>query len=270
MNSNNNLYRKKTKDYYLDEKRSKKIDKKIQSIINKEGFDRKTQDEVFDKKTLITIEKLISDGYISRFDFPISTGKEGNVFRAYDSEKKLIAIKIYRTSNSTFKHISKYIIGDPRFKDINKKKHEIIYQWTKKEYINLEKLLIAGIKAPKPIIRLNNVLIMEYIGDKKESAPLLKNDIIENPEKIFLTIIDYIKNMYIKVNLIHADLSEYNVLMYKKNPYLIDLGQAVISEHPNSKEFLKRDIKNIVNYFKKYKINSNPDLIFNDIINLKI
>jgi len=267
MNENNNFEKKNKQQYYLDEKSTKKLDRKMQSIIDRVGLDRKTQDGVFDKKTLRTIEKLISDQYISYFDFPISTGKEGNVFRGYDSNKKIIAIKIYRTSNSTFKHISKYIIGDPRFKDINKNKQDIINNWTKKEYINLEKLLIAGIRAPRPITRLNNVLIMEYIGNKKESAPLMKNIKIENPEIIFLTIIDYIKKMFKKVNLVHADLSEYNILIHKKNPYIIDVGQAVLLDHPKSIEFLRRDIINIVNYFKKYRIKSDSELIFNDIIN---
>lgn len=270
MNNENYIEKMSKDDYYLDEKRTKKIDKKMQSIFNRVGFDRKTQDEVFDKKTLKTIEKLISDQYISYFDFPISTGKEGNIFRGYDSNKKFIAIKIYRTSTSTFKHISKYLVGDPRFKDINKNKQDIINNWTKKEFINLEKLLIAGIRAPKPITRLNNVLIMEYIGNIKKSAPLMKNIKIENPEIIFLTIINYIKKMYKKVNLVHADLSEYNILIHKKKPYIIDLGQAVLTEHPKSLEFLRRDIKNITNYFKKYNIKSNPNLIFNDIIESKI
>ena len=190
----------KNDNYYLDEKRTKEIDRKIQSIFNRIGFDRKTQDEVFDKRTLKTIEKLISDQYISYFDFPISTGKEGNIFRGYDTNKNLIAIKIYRTSTSTFKHISKYIIGDPRFKDINKNRQDIINIWTKKEFINLEKLLIAGVWAPKPITRLNNVLIMEYIGSIKKSAPLMKNIKIENPETIFLTIINNIKKCIKKLN----------------------------------------------------------------------
>lgn len=256
----------KDQDHYLDKKINKKLDNQIQNIISRVGLDRKTQDEVFDKKTLANIEKLISNQYISHFDFPISTGKEGNVFRGIDPNKKKIAIKIYRTSNSTFKHMSKYIIGDPRFKDLNKNKQDIINIWTKKEFINLEKLLIAGVKAPKPIIRLNNVLIMEYLGDEKQPAPLMKNKKIDNPEKVFLTIIEYIKKMYYKVNLIHSDLSEYNVIIHKNKPYIIDVGQAVLKDHPNSLEFLRRDIENIVKYFKKYDIESDSNLIFNDIV----
>ena len=105
---------------FLDDKRLKKLDRELQALISLTGSDRKTQDEVFDKTTLRTLEKFISDGVIDILDFPISTGKEGNVFRGVTPDKKYVAIKIYRTSTATFKHISQYIIGDPRFKSMHK------------------------------------------------------------------------------------------------------------------------------------------------------
>ena len=159
---------------FLDDKSLKKIDKKFQQIINRTGVDRKTQDEVFDKYTLSTIEKLISDKIIDILDFPISTGKEGNVFRAITPKKKFVAVKIYRTSNLTFKHISEYIIGDPRFKSFHKNNKDIVHIWTKKEFKNLEKLKNIGVKAPKPIVFTDNVLVMQYIGDSRHAAPMLK------------------------------------------------------------------------------------------------
>lgn len=252
-------------DLFLDEKRTKKIDREIQHIINRIGLDRKTQDEVFDKSTLLTIEKLISDRIIDYIDFPISTGKEGNVFRAVTPQKEYVTLKIYRTSTSTFKHISQYIVGDPRFKTYQKNRKEIINLWTKKEFINLEKLLSAGIKAPKPITKRNNILVMEYIGSHRRPAPLMKDVELEKPDEIFLTLINNIKTMYKKIRLVHCDLSPYNVLIHRKKPYLIDLGQAVLLDHPKSIDFLRRDIINIVNYFKKYKIISDEKQIFYDI-----
>ena len=257
-------------DKHLDDKRTKKIDIEIQSIIDRIGLDRKTQDEVFDRSTLLTIEKLISDRVIDYIDFPISTGKEGNVFRAVTPKKEYVAIKIYRTSTLTFKHISEYIIGDPRFKTFQKKnRREIINLWTKKEFINLEKLLSAGILAPRPITKKNNVLVMEYIGNNDKPAPLMKDVKLEKPDEIFLQLINYIKIMYNKINLVHCDMSAYNILIHNKIPYVIDLGQGVLLDHPNAIEFLKRDIANIVKYFKKYNINSDDNLIFKDIIKKK-
>jgi RIO kinase 1 len=253
-------------NHFLNKKKIKEIDRKIQILVNRIGLDRKTQDEVFDKSTLLSIEKLISNRFIDYIDFPISTGKEGNVFRAVTPQKKYVTIKIYRTSTSTFKHISRYIIGDPRFKTYQKKnRKEIINLWAKKEYINLEKLLSAGIKAPRPITKINNVLVMEYIGTSKKPAPLMKDIKLEKPDQIFLILIEYIKKMYNKIRLVHSDLSPYNILYHNKKPYLIDLGQAVLLDHPKSIFFLKRDINNIVRYFKKYDIIANEKQIFNDI-----
>ena len=175
-------------------------------------------------------------------DFPISTGKEGNVFRGITPDKKFVAVKIYRTSTSTFKHISNYIVGDPRFKSIRKTRRDIVYAWTKREFKNLVRLHKAGVKAPKPIIYINNVLVMEYIGNFENAAPLLKDVSLENPKEIFDTLINFISKMYRKAELVHGDISAYNVLIHDNKPYLIDLGQGVLVEHPNALEFLKRDI----------------------------
>jgi len=112
-------------DFFLDEKRIKKLDREMQKLIDREGTDRKTLDEIFDRSTLLTLGKLISDRLIDTLDFPISTGKEANIFRAITPENKFVALKIYRTSTSTFKHVSKYIVGDPRFKLSNKNRREI-------------------------------------------------------------------------------------------------------------------------------------------------
>jgi RIO kinase 1 len=40
-------------------------------------------------------------------------------------------------------------------------------------------------------------------------------------------------------------------MLYHGRPYLIDFGQAVVKEHPMAEEFLRRDIWNIVKFFKK-------------------
>jgi len=252
-------------DRFLDEKWIKKLDRESQVLIDRVGIDRKTLDEVFDKSTLHSLEKLISDKVLDILDFPISTGKEGNIFRGVTPDKKFVAVKIYRTSTSTFKHISKYIVGDPRFKTINKNRRDIIYAWAKKEFKNLERLNKVGVRAPRPIIRIKNVLVMEYIGDTKMPAPMLKDVSLEKPEEIFDTLIDFILKMYRKAELIHSDMSAFNVLMHKNKPYLIDLGQGVLLEHSHAHEFLKRDIYNIVQYFKKYGIESNEDEIYKNI-----
>lgn len=256
-------------DNFLDKKRLKKLDKELQFLIGRVGVDRKTQDEVFDKSTLHALEKLISDRIIDILDFPISTGKEGNVFRGITPDKKFVAVKIYRVSTSTFKHISNYIIGDPRFKSVHRTRRDIIFAWTKKEFKNLERLNKAGIRAPKPIISIKNVLVMGYIGDSERAAPLLKDVTLQNPKETFKTLVDFISKMYKKAGVVHGDISAFNILMHKNQPYLIDLGPGVLIEHPNALEFLKRDVHNLINYFKKYNIRADENEIYNSIIKKK-
>ena len=254
-------------DELLNEKTLKKLDRKLQEIISRTGIDKKTLDEVFDKYTLLTIEKFISDKIFIIVDFPISTGKEGNIFRGVKNNKKFVAIKIYRTSTSTFKHIQEYILGDPRFKTIRKTRKDIVFAWAQKEFKNLQRLKKIGVRAPKPIAYRNNVLVMEYIGTKTKPAPLLKDVTLINPKKIFEELIDFISKMYKKAELVHGDISAFNVLIHKNKPYIIDLGQGILTEHPNALDFLKRDIKNIVRYFKKYNIQADENKIYKKIVN---
>ena len=249
-------------DRFFNQKLMKKLDRKLQSVIDRVGADRKTLDEVFDKSTLLALEKLISSKVIDILDFPISTGKEGNVFRGVTPDKKFVAVKIYRTSTSTFKHISEYIIGDPRFSSLPKNRRDVIFAWTQKEFKNLERLARVGVSAPKPITKIKNVLVMEYIGDEKRPAPALKDVKLDNPELMFNKLIDLISIMYKKAELVHSDMSAFNVLVHDNKPYLIDLGQGVLLEHPRSYEFLKRDIYNIVCYFRKFKIKSDEKQIY--------
>lgn len=250
---------------FINDKNLKKLDRKLQLVIDRIGIDKKTEDEVFDKYTLSAFERLISKRIIDTLDFPISTGKEGNVFRATTPEKKFVAVKVYRVSTSTFKHISNYIIGDPRFRSIHKSRKDIIYAWTKKEFKNLQRLKKINVLAPKPIVSLKNILIMEYLGDKNKTAPLLKDVKLNNPKKTFETVIDNMINMYKKAKLVHGDLSAFNILYYKNKPYFIDLGQSVLLEHANSDDLLKRDIENILKYFKRYNIKKEKEELYQRI-----
>jgi len=209
-----------------------------------------TEGEVFEKATLQSLWKLMNNGYIDTFEFPISTGKEGNVFRAR-RKGSLIAVKIYRINTATFRSISKYLMYEPPQK-VKKDRRSIIFAWALKEFNNLKKLYKAGVRVPEPIAREGNVIVMEYIGTEEQPAPLLKDASLENAEEVFDKIKKYLYLMYHKAALVHADFSEYNVLMHGNEPVIIDVGQTVSKENPMATEFLLRDVKNIVRFFKKY------------------
>jgi len=256
-------------DEFLNERWLKKLDRQGQELSARIGVDRKTFGEVFDTKTLLRLGRLISNNFIKQVDFPISTGKEANIFRATTPEGKLVALKIYRTSTLTFKHILKYIDGDPRFKHVNKSHQEIINEWAKKEFKNLNRLRQAKVLVPRPIKRLHNILIMQYIGDARKAAPMLKDVVLENPENVMKTLLTYITKMY-EAELVHADLSPYNILMFRGKPYIIDVGQAVVLEHPSAYEFLRRDIHNIFIFFQKYGVKADERNFYENLVGLKV
>lgn len=95
---------------------------------------------------------------------------------------------------------------------------------------------------------------MEFAGKDEKPYPLLKDVQLEEAtaKKVYDILRDYIKRLYMDAELIHADLSEYNVLIETEEmePILIDMGQSVTPEHPKADQFLRRDIQNIVRYFK--------------------
>ncbi|MCK5548084.1 MAG: serine protein kinase RIO, partial [Thermoplasmata archaeon] len=104
----------------IDGKKYRLLEVKIDALKarDKDSDRRKTYDEVFDDSTLLTLYKLFSDKVIDIVEYPVATGKEGNVFKGKTLDKKNVAVKIYRTSTSSFKHMSKYMAGDVRFSRI--------------------------------------------------------------------------------------------------------------------------------------------------------
>jgi RIO kinase 1 len=230
----------------------------------KDGMDRKTTDLLFDSRTLKAIYEVMGKLDIDYIDYPISTGKESGVFKAYIHGKP-IAVKIYKMSTLKFGKIETYIRGDYRFAKEKLSRGNVVYVWAKKEFTNLSELRKAGVLCPVPIGFHKNILAMGYIGTRELPAPILK-DADFDPEKVFGEVVRMMTDAYRKANLVHADLSEYNMLYYRKKVYFIDVGQSVNIKHPSSEIFLRRDIFNICTFFRKYGIESNPLEIYSTIV----
>ena len=227
----------------------------------KDSDDLQVQEAVFDTRTLMNLYSLASKDIIDTLGGSISTGKEANIFYATSGQKDL-AIKIYRISTSNFKAMQDYMHGDPRFGNIKGTRRAIVTAWAKKEFRNLKRAEEVGVRTPHPIAMRENILIMELIGQPGSPAPQLK-DIELGPDeakRAFEKIAEYISLLYNKADLVHSDLSEFNVL-YEDGPVIIDMGQSVTLDHPMARKFLERDIKNIARYFqKKYGIGSEEEI----------
>ena len=234
------------------------------NIINMSSRDKfETFKNVFDNKTLLTLFKLSSDGYFEELKSPISIGKESNVFNAVKKDGSLVCVKIYRVNACDFRKMYQYIAHDPRFSGLQKKRRQIIKAWAQREYRNLLVAREAGADVPTPYAVRDNVLVLEFIGDK-EAAPKLKDKEPEDYKKFSNQIIKNIKILY-KKGFVNGDLSEYNILNYKDKAILIDLSHGVKLESPNSQELLERDIKNVERYFLKRKIKMDVQKILKEM-----
>ncbi|MDO9097871.1 MAG: serine protein kinase RIO [Candidatus Methanoperedens sp.] len=227
--------------------------------------------DVFDDATLMALYELSRKGYIDALGGCFSTGKEANLFHAITKKDDIseIAVKIYLISTANFNAMKDYILGDPRFIGIKQSRKDIILAWTKKEFKNLKRAEEAGVRVPKPYITKRNILLMEFIGKDGIPMPQLKDVELthEEAENIFNRVVEYMNLLYCKAKLVHADLSEYNILVdvNTMEPVIIDMGQSVTTDHFNADTYLRRDCYNIARFFGKLNIHVNDEEIISII-----
>jgi len=226
----------------------------------------KTVKGVFDEKTRLTLYKLLSKNQISSESI-IKEGKESVVLSGLTKENKWVAIKIYRTDAFDFKTMNRYLVSDPRFPTIRRNRRSIVNMWCKREFRNLKTAFKAGIECPEPLFFSENILIMDFIGVDGVPAPRLIDIKLENPEKLYKKIIEIMKKSA-KNNLIHGDLSAYNILFLEK-PILIDFSHGTTTKNRIAQDLLRRDIKNINLFFSRLKVNVIDDeKLYNQIAEL--
>ncbi|MBH59068.1 MAG: serine/threonine protein kinase [Thaumarchaeota archaeon] len=232
--------------------------------LKKRSEDYQVFQDVFNKPTLITLYSLFNNGTLSYLNGIVNSGKESNIFWGVTPDGNDVAIKIYLTVASEFRKRLQYIEGDHRFKNINTHGHKLIELWARKEFKNLSKAYSANLPVPKPIAVKQNVLVMDFLGIDGAPYPTLSETEVE--ESDFEELLKLIKQLYQQSNLIHSDLSEYNVFKNSNDLILFDFGSAVDVSHPMSKDFLLRDLINICKFFSKRGITTlDAENIFKEI-----
>uniref|UniRef100_A0A8C4RVW4 Serine/threonine-protein kinase RIO3 n=1 Tax=Erpetoichthys calabaricus TaxID=27687 RepID=A0A8C4RVW4_ERPCA len=237
---------------YSEQRRSAKIHEKKE---------HSTAEQAVDSKTRLLMYKMVNSGILEAVNGCISTGKESVVFHAKGGsiDDKIVpeecALKVFKTTLNEFKTRDKYIKDDYRFKDrfskLNPRK--IIRMWAEKEMHNLSRMQSAGIPCPEVIILKKHILVMSFIGENQVPAPKLK-EIKMNSEDMkgaYYQVLNMMKQLYNECNLVHADLSEYNMLWHDGKVWFIDVSQSVEPTHPHGLEFLFRDCRNVSTFFQK-------------------
>src|SRR3989338_2642764 len=204
------------------------------------------------------------------FDEVIGIENEGKesaivkVVKEIEGKKEYRILKIHRIEANKFQKVNQYIIGDPRFSRIKPDRRSIVFHWAKKEFSNLKRAFEAKVSCPEPYAFLDNMVVMSIIQNEDGTiAPKMKDVNFDNEElkeKIFAHVLNDYKKLYQDAEIVHADLSEFNVLLKDgKYPHMIDFAQGVHIQHPKSDEFLARDMHNLCRYFNKIGIKKDEN-----------
>uniref|UniRef100_A0A3P8WD49 Serine/threonine-protein kinase RIO1 n=1 Tax=Cynoglossus semilaevis TaxID=244447 RepID=A0A3P8WD49_CYNSE len=217
----------------------------INKVTNMEK--QKDADTVKDKSDRATVEQVIDSPRCRSLILASSvrsTAASANVYHASSQAGDSKAIKIYKTSILHFRDRDKYVSGEFRWVPPQKKNHFI------KKY--LEMLVInhrpETFQIPSWLL---HVLLMSFIGTDNVPAPLLKNAALSESKarELYLQVLQNMRRMFQEARLVHADLSEFNMLYHNGDAYIIDVSQSVEHDHPCALEFLRKDCSNVNEFF---------------------
>src|ERR1700683_3338819 len=209
----------------------------------KETDQRKLLDEFFDHATLGAVSRLITQGQFEQLDYPISTGKEGGVFRA-TAPDGFRAVKVYRIGNAVLKRLPPHALEALKREASTGNYGRLVTAWTRREHTVLRRMFAAHVRCPQPFGYLRNVLVMDFIGTDGIAAPRLQTVQIEDPQGVHDDLVIQVRRMVNDARLVHGDLSEYNVLAHEGRPVLIDVAQSMEADHPQARALLERDVAN--------------------------
>lgn len=177
------------------------------------------------------------------------------MYYAKGKHDKEYAIKIFKTSILVFKDRDKYVSGEYRFRNgyCKSNPRKMVKTWAEKEMRNLKRLYAHNIASPLPYLLKSHILIMDFIGSNGWCAPRLKDASLtsEQLRECYERICVDMRRMFHDCNLVHGDLSEYNLLYHNGQAMIIDVSQSVEQSHPFASDFLRKDVSNVTDFFAK-------------------
>ena len=218
--------------------------------LNKLGLTYRTK-ETYNGHTLnyagydcLAINAFLKGGVIVSFGKSLGVGKEADVYDALNSDGKRIAVKFHRLGRISFRQTR-------RKRGYTREHSTWLFQShlaAEREFQAMKLVYENGVSVPEPIKQNRHVIAMGMI----EGAQLSKYKDIGKPEKVLKEILRNLRNAYLKAHLIHADISEYNIILKPDGHLLIiDWPQAIKTNHINAAELLERDIKNVLTFFSR-------------------
>ncbi len=195
----------------------------------------------------LALDDLVRRNVIYALGPKLGVGKEADLFRALSPTNEKIVVKFHRIGRVSFRHTRKY---RPYVDD---KPH---ISWLLQSTISADREFKAllecekvEVNVPKVLGRSRHAVVMRYI----DGILLYKYRNPADPEAILIEILDSVRKAFLKVGIVHGDLSEFNVMVEfnSEKPIIIDWPQYVEKNHPSAEQLLERDVRYITLFFKK-------------------
>ncbi len=221
---------------------------------------------------LDSLAEIAEHKWISDVLRKVKGGKEASVYLCKPGiavDAPLLAAKIYRprmlrnlkndqqyrVGRADLDESGNVIVDDGALHAMEKRTafgEEVRHQsWIAYEFTTLEALYEAGADVPKPYAMERNAILMGYVGDLSNAAPVL-NSVNLDPDEaqsLFERVVHNV-DLMLKHGRIHGDLSAYNILYWNGAITLIDFPQVVLPDsNPASWNIFLRDVTRICQYF---------------------
>ena len=227
------------------------------------------------------IDHFLAEGLITDVLRIVKTGKEASVHlcRANRSTtgEDLLALKAYHPlDRRDFRDESIYRDGEwikeRRIRAALEKhtKFGRVVQggiWVGREWETLRALSDSGLPVPRPIASTEDAILMTYLGDVDTSAPQLRSlrPDADEARDLFEQLLRAVEHMLYR-NVIHGDLSAYNVLVWDGQAVVIDLPQTVDPrKNRHGPALLERDVRRICDHFARLGVDADPGRIAGDL-----
>ncbi|WP_292370424.1 RIO1 family regulatory kinase/ATPase [Methanoregula sp. UBA64] len=203
---------------------------------------------VFGGYDTLALTTLTKKGTISALGTKIGEGKESVVYEALGLGP--VAIKFHRIGMRSFNTARvnrEYLPENGHCPWLIASKLS-----AEREYLALT-TLHPKVSVPLPVGQNRNAVVMALI-----TGPSLSRCRLDEPDEMLDAILENVREAY-RLGMIHADLSEYNILIEDGKCVIIDWPQWMETNHQNAGTILERDITNILAFFeRKYKIVREP------------
>jgi len=140
--------------------------------------------------------------------------------------------------------------------------------WPTNEFSMLTRAWQAGASVPYPVELTDDGVLMEYIGDAASAAPRLAVAGLDGEalqaarDQLLLSL-----RRLVAAQVVHADLSVYNLLWWDGQLVLIDFPQAIdATTNPAGPELLHRDLENVATWFERRGAPIDVEAVFAELV----